>query len=80
MANASVNKIASMIESHTADLDNYKQNIEKRLLDDTRTFQNELDEVNRMVEKLKEANARRQADEQVRNIASIQSRLLKLSE
>lgn len=80
MANASVNKIASMIESHTIDLDNYKQNIEKRLLDDTRTFQNELDEVNRMVEKLKEASTKRQADEQVRNIASIQSRLLKLSE
>jgi len=48
-------------------------------LDETRAFQTELEDVHRSVEKLKELSNRRGAEEQVRNIASIQARLQKLN-
>ena len=48
-------------------------------MDETRAFQTELEDVHRSVEKLKELSNRRNCDEQVRNIASIQARLQKLN-
>jgi hypothetical protein len=43
-----------MIENHSQDLDNYKLAIEKRLIEETRGFQTELEEVRKNVDKLKE--------------------------
>ena len=58
-ANTYVNKIAGLIESHAAELDINKSNIEKRLLDETRAFQTELEDVHRQVDKFKELHNRR---------------------
>jgi len=80
-ANVSVNKIEAMIESHNHDLDGYKTQIEKRLLDETRAFQAELEEVKRNVDKLKDVAVKKNREEQMnRDIASIQATLAKLTD
>ena len=48
-------------------------------MDETRAFQTELEDVNRSVDKFKDIANRRNAEEQVRNIASIRARLEKLT-
>ena len=80
-ANVSVNKIEAMIESHNHDLDGYKTQIEKRLLDETKAFQSELEEVKRNVDKLKDVAVKKNREEQMnRDIASIQATLAKLTD
>jgi len=70
-----------MIESHNHDLDGYRLLIEKRLMDETKSFQADLEEVKRNVDKLKDIAVKKNKEEQMnRDIASIQASLTKLTE
>lgn len=52
-ANQQINTINRLIEDQTSELEKNKAEIEKRLLDETRSFINELEETNRKVEDFK---------------------------
>jgi hypothetical protein len=73
--------IGKMIDDQSQELEISKATIEKKLLDETRVFVQELEETLKEVESYKDIHGiRKNAEDQCKKIAAVQQRLLKLSE
>jgi hypothetical protein len=70
-----------MIDTQNAELEISKATIEKRLLEETRVYQQELEETLKEVESYKDIlGNRKNAEDQCKKLAAIQQRLNKLFE